>query len=238
MPSATLPDPSASLAPALGQHSELGTQERRWVIGAIAGAHLLGAWGLLQIGAVREQVREMAPLMFSLVTPDAPTPPEPTPPPPSPAPRPLTRPTPAPVIAAAPSPAPAPAAMEAPAPAPVPVPAEAPPSPPAPPAPPAPPPPPPAPKLIPATAVQYLAPPPVAVPLASRRLGESGTVLLKVWVDTRGLPRQVQLHKSSGFARLDAQAQEAMRLARFKPQTDNGVAIEWIVIAPIQYELE
>ena len=55
MPTAALPDPTASLAQALGQNSELGTQERRWVIGAIAGAHILGAWGLLQIGNASQE---------------------------------------------------------------------------------------------------------------------------------------------------------------------------------------
>ena len=111
---------------------------------------------------------------------------------------------------------------------------EAPPAPPAP----VPPPAPPAPKLLPATAVRYVVPPAIEVPMASRRLGESGTVLLRVVVDSAGLPRQVTLHKSSGHARLDEQAMGAMRQARFKPQTENGLPIEWIVIAPLQYEIE
>ena len=87
-------------------------------------------------------------------------------------------------------------------------------------------------------AVRYLVPPAIEVPMASRRLGESGTVQLRVVVDAAGLPKQVTLHKSSGYARLDEQAMSAMRQARFKPQTENGVAIEWIVIAPLQYEIE
>jgi hypothetical protein len=29
-----------------------------------------------------------------------------------------------------------------------------------------------------------------------------------------------------------------MKRARFKPQTDQGVPIEWIVVAPLQYEIE
>jgi protein TonB len=142
------------------------------------------------------------------------------------------------VIAAAPTPVPAPAPFVVPAPEPMPAPApamvEAPPAPPAP----VPPPAPPAPKLLPATAVRYVVPPAIEVPMASRRLNESGTVLLRVIVDTAGLPRQVTLHKSSGHARLDEQAMGAMRQARFKPQMENGLPIEWIVIAPLQYEIE
>lgn len=109
-------------------------------------------------------------------------------------------------------------------------------------APPPPPPPPPAPtpappRQMPASAVAYLVPPPIEVPLASRRLGEQGTVWLRVLVGADGAPRQVTVQKSSGFARLDEQALSAMRKARFKPQVDNGVAVEWIVVAPLQYEI-
>lgn len=95
-----------------------------------------------------------------------------------------------------------------------------------------------APKQVPAGAVRYRVPPAVEVPMASRRLGEQGTVLLRVWVDARGVPKEVLLHRSSGFARLDEQAIQAMRQARFQPLAENGQAIEWVVIAPLQYELD
>lgn len=216
---------------------DLRAGERRLLIGAIAGAHLVGLWALFQVEAVRQAVREAVPVMVDFIPPEAPPRPAP-PPPPSPRP-PAPAPRPQPVIAAAPTPVPAPAPFVVPAPEPAPAPpvVMAAPSPPAPPAP-VPPPAPPAPKLLPATAVSYLVQPPIEVPMASRRLGESGTVLLRVLVDAAGLPRQVSLHKSSGFPRLDEQAQQAMRRARFKPQTDNGQPIEWVVIAPLQYEVE
>jgi protein TonB len=89
-----------------------------------------------------------------------------------------------------------------------------------------------------ASAIRYRVPPAIAVPMASRRLGEAGTVLLRVWVDAQGLPRQVSVHRSSGFARLDEQAIAAMREARFQPVTDGGSAIDWVVIAPLQYEID
>ena len=94
------------------------------------------------------------------------------------------------------------------------------------------------PTALPASAIRYRVPPALAVPMASRRLGEAGTVLLRVWVDAHGQPRQVSLHRSSGFARLDEQALAAMRQARFQPITEGGNAIEWVVIAPLQYEID
>lgn len=93
----------------------------------------------------------------------------------------------------------------------------------------------PAPRQIPLSAVRYLVPPPAEVPRASRRAGEHGTVWLRVLVSSAGLPMQVTLHRSSGFARLDEQAVWAMRQARFKPAEDAGKPIEVEVMAPIDY---
>lgn len=86
-----------------------------------------------------------------------------------------------------------------------------------------------------ASAVQYRVLPPVEVPRAARRAGESGTVWLRVVVDVNGAPVQVSLHRSSGFSRLDEQALWAMRQARFKPHTEDGHAVEVEVVAPIEY---
>jgi protein TonB len=57
-------------------------------------------------------------------------------------------------------------------------------------------------------------------------------------VDAQGQPQQVSLHRSSGFARLDEQALQALRAARFAPHTVNGVAVPWTALAPLAYELE
>ncbi len=94
------------------------------------------------------------------------------------------------------------------------------------------------PRPVSSSAIRYRVPPPVAVPLASRRLGESGTVWLRVRVDRQGLPAQVSVHQSSGYPRLDEQALAAMQAARFVPQSDNGTPIEWVVIAPLAYDLD
>jgi protein TonB len=234
---------AAALRPT--ERSDLRPAERNGLIGGVVAVHALALWGLLQVGAVQDAVRHVTPLMVDFIS--VAPPPKPAPPPPTPAPQqPIARAAPVQpsVIAAAPVPADAPTPFVVPPPAePAPVLQAAPTAPqvaaaPAP-APPAPPPPaPPQPRLLPASNIAYLVAPLIELPLASRRLGEQGLVLLRVLVGVDGLPRQVSVQRSSGFARLDEQAVSAMKRARFKPQTDQGTPIEWIVIAPLQYEIE
>lgn len=195
-------------------------------------AHVGGAWGLMQIASVREAVAEVAPLVVDFITAPPPAPPKPPPPAPAVVPRRLP-PPPAPVMATPPLAEPAAAAMVVPPPpAEPPTPAE----PPAPPAPPAPAPPPV--RTIPATAVSYLEPPAPVYPLASRRLQEQGEVLLKVEIGVDGRARQVLVSRSSGSSRLDNAALTAVRAARFKPYTENGVPLVVWTTVPIQFELE
>jgi periplasmic protein TonB len=237
-----------------GRGADLARGERACLVGGVLATHVLALWALMQLDVVRDAVRQVTPLMVEFVS-LAPPPPVPPPvqaPPPVARPAPRVRPTPAPpgavarpapetavpaIVSASPAPswtAPAPS-LPPPAPEqPVVATAPQPPTPPAP-APPAPPPPP---RILSASNIAYLVPPPIEMPLASRRMGEEGTVFLRVRVGVDGLPRQVSVQRSSGHPRLDAQALGAMKLARFKPQTEQGKAIEWIVIAPLQYEIE
>jgi periplasmic protein TonB len=93
-------------------------------------------------------------------------------------------------------------------------------------------------KRLPASAVRWLKEPRMTVPLLSKRLRESGIVHVRVVVDVNGLPREVSLAKSSGFSRLDEQALQDIRTARFVPYAENGQPIEWEVIAPMSYEVD
>lgn len=69
-------------------------------------------------------------------------------------------------------------------------------------------------------------------PSASRRAGEEGTVRLKVLVDEKGRPRDVAVANSSGFARLDQAAMEAVRKWRFVAATDGTNPISaWTQVA-------
>lgn len=195
--------------------------------------HLLLVWALLEFGVVDRFVAAAPPVSVRLV---ADTAPEPEPQKPLRVAPPLP-PLPAPPLVVPPDVVvmrePVPDAITLPAPPPVPV--QATPSPVA-----APPAPAPAPAVhrVPASALRYVTLPPVEVPRASRRLRESGTVVLRVVVDVQGLPRSVAVLQSSGFARLDEQAVFAMRRARFAPCTDNGRPVECESDAPIAYELE
>jgi protein TonB len=230
----------------------LGPGAKRVLLGTMLGAHLLAGWALLQVPAVREAAAEVAPMMVDLI---APTPQAP-PPPPVPKVQPkLPPPPPAPVIAAKPPPLPSPVpAFTAPPPPPEPPPArppEAPPTPPAPPAPPVPPAPaaptappvppapaPAAPRQVVLTDSDWVRVPEVEYPLASRRLKEEGTVVVRALIDTRGVPKQVVLQRSSGHTRLDQQAMRAAMTARVKPRTENGVPFEFWIAMPLAFELE
>lgn len=69
-------------------------------------------------------------------------------------------------------------------------------------------------------------------PSGARRDGEEGTVRLRVLVNERGQPGEVQVAQSSGFARLDDAATNAVRRWRFQAATDGSRAISaWTQVA-------
>lgn len=90
---------------------------------------------------------------------------------------------------------------------------------------------------LPPSAVQYLVRPAVAYPPASRRLNETGLVVVAVLVGADGLPQQVRLAQSSGFERLDHAALDGVRRARFRPWMLNGRATAGWARIPIPFEL-
>jgi len=215
-------------------YDRLTPLQRRAMVGAIAAAHVAALWALLQIREVREAVADAAPMFVSLVAP--PKPPEvapPSPPPPTPPVRRPIAPEPR-LIAAAPSPAPT-SFVVAPPPEPTP-PEPAPVVAAAPVAPPAPPPPPP--RNLSASAVQYLEPLQVEYPRLSKRLGEAGVVMLRVFIDEAGRVRDVQVSRTSGHPRLDDAAMAAVQKARFKPPSENGQAVSGYAQVPVDFQLE
>jgi len=115
--------------------------------------------------------------------------------------------------------------------------------PPQPPAPPAPtpvetPPAPPPPVVAARFDADYLHNPKPVYPSMSRRLGEEGTVRLRVKVGADGTALTVETERSSGFDRLDAAALDAVRRWRFVPARRGDVAIEAWVAVPIVFKLE
>jgi protein TonB len=232
---------SALPRPALVAGGEtLPPAARRAAIAVVVTLHVLAAFALLQMGAVREAVRQSAPIFATLidapVAAPAPAPAERTPVPPRPVARPVAPP---PLIAAAPSATPV--AVETPL-----TPPEAVIAPSAPPAAPTPPvaaapaaaPASAPPRTLSATEVGFIDPPRPAYPPLSRKAGEQGRVLLRVLVDEAGRPAQVLLSQSSGHARLDEAAAAAVRRARFRPPTDNGAVRSVWVLLPISFTLD
>ena len=60
--------------------------------------------------------------------------------------------------------------------------------------------------------------------MASRRMREEGRVVVLVEINNQGLVVSARVDSSSGSPRLDEAALAAIRKARFKPYTRNGVA--------------
>lgn len=168
-----------------------------------------------------------------VVEPARPVDPAPQPPKPMP-PRPVVAPPER--LIAAPETA-APAAVVTPPPAPLPV-LDSPAAPPEPTAPPPAAASPAAPKTLPPEAIQYLLPPAPVYPKWSHRQGESGRVLVKVYVDEGGMPRSVQVAESSGYPRLDEAARVAVQAARFKPYAENGRPTAGWAFIPLTFDLE
>ncbi len=83
----------------------------------------------------------------------------------------------------------------------------------------------------------YLNNPKPGYPSISRRLGEEGVVMLRVYVSAQGTPDQIQLLKSSGFARLDQAAQEAVARWRFIPARQGKIATAAWVQVPVSFQL-
>jgi len=223
--------------PAGAAYDRLTPLQRRTMVGAIVVAHVAAVWALLQVREVRDAVADVAPIFISLVAPA--TPPKVTPLPPPPPTPPVRRPiAPEPrMITAAPTPAPAPFVAPPP---PEPVPPEpAPVAVAAPVAPVAPPPPAPAPpRNLSASSVQYLEPLQVEYPRLSKRLGETGVVMLRIFIDEAGRVREVQVSRTSGHPRLDDAAMAAVQKARFKPPSENGQAVSGYAQVPVDFQLE
>lgn len=202
---------------------------------AILALHGVALFGLMNLQRVRETVRESAPIFLHIVA--APKPPSQ----PVPAPRrprvnaPEPQPVIAPLVAPSPSRSPSPLLAQTPLAAPPVQAVDAVQTAPTPPAPaPAP-----FPMVhdIPASAVQYLVPPAPVYSRSSARLKEFGRAVVRVYIDEAGLPRSVEISRSSGFARLDDSAVFAVKNARFKPYAENGIAVAGWAFIPIEFEL-
>lgn len=78
---------------------------------------------------------------------------------------------------------------------------------------------------------------PPGYPLAARRLGLEGRVLLRVDVDRTGAVKHVAITRSSGHRILDEAARRAMDKWRFLPAMVNGEAASGAVDVPVSFRL-
>lgn len=209
----------------------------RGISGAIAVTlHIVVLGALMSYAPARSALLTAAPIMVSLLTTRRAEPK--TEPPveiPLPKPKPVVKPKPPePVMIAAPTPAPAVMA-----------------APPLPPEPPQPAPEPVAPVPAPVAAVplepvtppifsaDYLDNPSPVYPLASRRSGQQGRVILRVFVNTNGTADDVQIHRSSGHVRLDESARDTvLQRWRFVPAKRGTQAVPAWVLIPISFGLD
>ena len=79
---------------------------------------------------------------------------------------------------------------------------------------------------------------PPAYPPLSRRLGETGKVVLRVELDETGRVSAARVITSSGFDRLDAAALAAVRTWRCRPAQRDGQAVRSVALQPFDFTLE
>jgi len=211
------------------------------IAGAVVVLHGAAIWAL-QTGLLQRAIEVVVPvaLLSEMVAPPSPKvePPQPAPPLPAPV-------KPAPVRKSPPAPRPQPTPLalpEAPGPSPAPAvsapvlaaPAPAAPTAPAPPAPPAAPP-----KIqLPSTLASFRDDCKPPYPSISKRLGEQGKVMVRVFIGEDGMPKKAELKSSSGFERLDQLSLAAIMKCRFAPGKVGNVPEAMWYEAPFLFGLD
>ena len=76
-----------------------------------------------------------------------------------------------------------------------------------------------------------------AYPALSRRVREQGRVLVRVLVDVNGVAASVELSASSGSARLDQSALDAVKRWKFVPARKGELPVSAWVVVPILFSL-
>lgn len=203
--------------------------ERAAGLAFVLALHAAVLWGLWQHRLIPSP-QEALTLFVNFIAPPAP---EIIPPAPKPQPKPIEKPKPRQIVAE--TPVVAPSDHVAPPPPPQPAPVIAPPEPVAPAAPPLP--------LGPVTLAgelsvacpQRAAP---GYPPTSRRLGEEGIVVLRVELDEQGKVCAARVSSSSGFARLDTAALDAVRTWQCNPAQRAGRPVRSVALQPFKFILQ
>lgn len=91
---------------------------------------------------------------------------------------------------------------------------------------------------LPSSQAEYLQNPKPAYPALSKRLGEQGKVLVRVFIAVDGTAQQAEIKQSSGFDRLDQAALTTVLRWRYVPGKRAGVAEGMWFNVPISFVLE
>ncbi len=91
---------------------------------------------------------------------------------------------------------------------------------------------------LPSTNANYLNNPAPPYPRMSRRMGEQGTVVIRVFINTEGRAEKAEIRTSSGYARLDDTALETVKRWRYVPGTRAGVPEAMWFNVPIRFVLD
>lgn len=75
-------------------------------------------------------------------------------------------------------------------------------------------------------------------PIEALRNNASGTVQLRVNIDSEGKPDKISIESSSGNRDLDKAAKTAVSQWRFSPKTENGTQISSEILIPIEFKAE
>lgn len=92
--------------------------------------------------------------------------------------------------------------------------------------------------VLPSSDADYLHNPPPAYPRMSRRMGEQGTVLVRVFINAEGRAEKAEIRTSSGYARLDEAALETVQRWRYIPGQRAGQPEAMWFNVPIRFVLD
>lgn len=92
--------------------------------------------------------------------------------------------------------------------------------------------------VLPSSDADYLNNPAPVYPRMSRRMGEQGTVVVRVLISMEGLAEKAEIRTSSGYPRLDEAALATVQRWRYVPGKRAGVAEAMWFNVPIRFVLD
>jgi periplasmic protein TonB len=92
--------------------------------------------------------------------------------------------------------------------------------------------------VLPSSDADYLNNPAPVYPGMSRRMGEQGTAVLRVFINTEGRAEKAEIRTSSGYSRLDEAALATVQRWRYAPGQRAGVPEAMWFNVPIRFVLD